>query len=62
MQPLPTDPNWRDKVEHTIDRLERRAERGETFARLALSGWYAELVRIKEVKSATHTTLLNDEL
>ena len=53
--PLPAPPHWRAVVEDTIERLERRAEAGETFARLALAGWYAELQTI------THEEYRDDE-
>lgn len=53
LDPLPVPPGWREHVKATIERLERRAAQGETFARLALAGWYDELRRIKETDDAS---------
>ena len=42
------DERWLARVQETIERLERRAQAGERFARLALVGWVAELERLEE--------------
>lgn len=39
---------WLERILDTIERLEKRAAAGETFALLALPGWRAELERVKK--------------